>query len=141
MVGHLKRAPKSAKQPGPSPLKIFPIRHPSQTHRGAIAKTETLISVIEPNTFPFAIKPPYHTKMPRETRARKEESVEAGSDVVMEENTPTSAQPESRDDMSVDQDENEEGDDVEEEEAEEEVQRVRLVCRILTWRGERDQRR
>ncbi len=63
------------------------------------------------------------------TRARKEEPVEPGSDVAMED-APTSHQPESRDDeMSVDQDD---GDDAEveedEEEEEEEIQRVRLVC-------------
>lgn len=65
--------------------------------------------------------------MPR-AKARKEEPAEAGSDIVMDE-APTSHQPESRDDMSVDQDEDDEveaeDDEVEEEE---EVQRVRLVC-------------
>lgn len=64
------------------------------------------------------------------TKAKKEESVEPGSDVVMDE-APTSHQPESRDDMSVDEDEN---DDVEVEDndadVEEDVQRVRLVCQI-----------
>ena len=66
--------------------------------------------------------------MPK-AKARKEEPVEPGSDIVMEE-APTSHQPESRDDMSVDQDEDDEAGDVEEDEIEEEedVQRVRLVC-------------
>jgi hypothetical protein len=71
--------------------------------------------------------------MPRATKARKEEPSDAGSDVAMDE-APTSHQPESRDDMSVDQDENEGGDEedeVEEEEEEEEVQRVRLVRQNL----------
>lgn len=70
--------------------------------------------------------------MPR-AKARKEEPAEAESDIVMEE-APTSHQPESRDDMSVDQDENDEAGEVEEEEIEEEeedVQRVRLVCEIF----------
>lgn len=66
--------------------------------------------------------------MPR-AKARKEEPAEAESDVVMDE-APTSHQPESRDDMSVDQDEEDdemgeaEEDEIEEEE---EVQRVRLL--------------
>ncbi|KAK4155911.1 hypothetical protein C8A00DRAFT_13104 [Chaetomidium leptoderma] len=65
--------------------------------------------------------------MPR-AKTRKEEPVEAGSDTVMEE-APTSHQPESRDDMSVDQDENDEAGEAEEDEIEEEeeVQRVRLL--------------
>ena len=65
------------------------------------------------------------------TKTKKEESVEPGSDVVMDE-APTSHQPESRDDMSVDEDENDEV-EVEDNDAdvEEDVQRVRLVCRIL----------
>ncbi len=70
--------------------------------------------------------------MPR-AKARKDEPVEAGSDIVMEE-APTSHQPESRDDMSVDQDEDDEAGDVEEDEIEEEedVQRVRLVCWVVS---------
>ncbi|KAK3302480.1 DNA-directed RNA polymerase [Chaetomium strumarium] len=68
--------------------------------------------------------------MPR-AKSKKEEPVEAGSDVAMEE-APPSHQPESRDDMSVDQDENGDAEDVEDEEMdedeeEEEVQRVRLL--------------
>jgi DNA-directed RNA polymerase I and III subunit RPAC2 len=67
--------------------------------------------------------------MPR-AKSKKEEPTEAESDIVMEE-APTSHQPESRDDMSVDQDENDDVGDVDEdeieEEEEEEVQRVRLV--------------
>ena len=64
--------------------------------------------------------------MPR-AKAKKEEPVEVGSDVVMDE-APTSHQPE--EEMSVDQDENDEAGDVEEDDVEEEedVQRVRLVC-------------
>jgi hypothetical protein len=71
-----------------------------------------------------------HFEMPR-AKTKKEEPVEPGSDVVMDE-APTSHQPESRDDMSVDEDENDEV-EVEDNDAEEEddVQRVRLVCRIL----------
>lgn len=67
-------------------------------------------------------------KMPR-AKAKKDEPVESGSDIVMDE-APTSHQPE--DDMSVDQDENDEAGDVEEDDIEEEedVQRVRLVCLI-----------
>jgi len=66
------------------------------------------------------------------SKSKKEEPVEPGSDVVMEDE-PTSAQPESRDDMSVDQNEDEDIDDFEEEEEEEEVQRVRLVCQDSSW--------
>jgi DNA-directed RNA polymerase I and III subunit RPAC2 len=64
------------------------------------------------------------------TKTKKEESVEPGSDVVMDE-APTSHQPEGRDDMSVDEDENDEA-EVEDNDAdvEEDIQRVRLVCRI-----------
>ncbi|KAH6850088.1 DNA-directed RNA polymerase [Chaetomium sp. MPI-CAGE-AT-0009] len=64
--------------------------------------------------------------MPR-TKTKKEESVEPGSDVVMDE-APTSHQPESRDDMSVDEDENDEV-EVEDNDAEveDDVQRVRLL--------------
>ena len=62
-------------------------------------------------------------------KAKKEEPVEAGSDVDMEE-APTSHQPENTDDMSVDQDDNdeEEGFEEDEEDEEDDVQRVRLVC-------------
>jgi DNA-directed RNA polymerase I and III subunit RPAC2 len=65
-------------------------------------------------------------------RSKKEEPVEAESDIVMDE-APTSHQPE--DDMSVDQDENDEAGDVEEDDVEEEedVQRVRLVCGIFQF--------
>jgi DNA-directed RNA polymerase I and III subunit RPAC2 len=61
------------------------------------------------------------------TKTKKEESVEPGSDVVMDE-VPTSHQPESRDDMSVDEDENDEV-EVEDNDAEveDDVQRVRLL--------------
>jgi DNA-directed RNA polymerase I and III subunit RPAC2 len=74
--------------------------------------------------------------MPR-AKARKEEPVEAGSDVVMED-APTSHQPESRDDeMSVDDGDDageaEEDEVEEEEEEEEEVQRVRLVCWFFSF--------
>ena len=70
--------------------------------------------------------------MSSRSKAKKEEPADVGSDVVMEE-APTSHQPESRDDMSVDQNDDEgdiEEDDIDEEE-EEEVQRVRLVCQTL----------
>lgn len=63
--------------------------------------------------------------MPRATKVTKEEPSDAGSDVAMDE-APTSHQPESRDDMSVDPNENEEVEEDEVEE-EEETQRVRLV--------------
>jgi DNA-directed RNA polymerase I and III subunit RPAC2 len=65
-------------------------------------------------------------------RSKKEEPVEAESDIVMDE-APTSHQPE--DDMSVDQEENDEAGDVEEDDVEEEedVQRVRLVCGIFQF--------
>lgn len=63
--------------------------------------------------------------MPR-AKARKEEPVEAGSDIAMDD-APTSHQPESRDDMSVDQDEHDEAEEDDEVEEEEDVQRVRLV--------------
>ncbi|KAK4249948.1 hypothetical protein VTI28DRAFT_7865 [Corynascus sepedonium] len=65
--------------------------------------------------------------MPR-AKAKKEEPVEAGSDVDMEE-APTSHQPENTDDMSVDQDDNdeEEGFEEDEEDEEDDVQRVRLL--------------
>lgn len=65
-------------------------------------------------------------------KAKKEEPVEAGSDIAMDD-APTSHQPESRDDMSVDQDENDENEEMEDDEIEEEeeVQRVRLVCHSL----------
>lgn len=68
--------------------------------------------------------------MPPRSKAKKEEPAEAGSDVAMDE-APTSHQPESTDDMSVDHQENDEAGDVEDEgmEEEEEVQRVKLVCR------------
>ncbi|KAK4106095.1 RBP11-like subunits of RNA polymerase [Parathielavia hyrcaniae] len=65
--------------------------------------------------------------MPR-AKSKKEEPVEAESDVAMEE-APTSHQPE--DEMVVDQDEDEDAGDVEDdksdEEEEEEAQRVRLL--------------
>lgn len=68
--------------------------------------------------------------MPTRSKARKEEAVDAASDVVMDE-APTSHQPENRDDMSVDENENEGEEEYEDDEIEEEeeVQRVRLVCR------------
>lgn len=74
--------------------------------------------------------------MPK-AKTRKDEAAEPGSDIVMDE-VPTSHQPESRDGMSVDDDDaNEEGGDLdmdeneEEEEEEEEVQRVRIVGQLL----------
>ncbi|KAL2171050.1 hypothetical protein VTG60DRAFT_3898 [Thermothelomyces hinnuleus] len=65
--------------------------------------------------------------MPR-AKAKKEDPVEAGSDVDMEE-APTSHQPENVDDMSVDDDDDDEEGGFEEEEDDEEddVQRVRLL--------------
>ncbi|KAK4135409.1 RBP11-like subunits of RNA polymerase [Trichocladium antarcticum] len=63
--------------------------------------------------------------MPRATKFTKEEPSDAGSDVAMDE-APTSHQPESRDDMSIDPNENEEVEEDEVEE-EEETQRVRLL--------------
>ncbi|KAL2156475.1 hypothetical protein VTH82DRAFT_1220 [Thermothelomyces myriococcoides] len=63
------------------------------------------------------------------SKAKKEDPVEAGSDVDMEE-APTSHQPENADDMSVDHgddDEEEEGLEEEEDDEEDDVQRVRLL--------------
>lgn len=70
------------------------------------------------------------------SKAKKEDPVEAGSDVDMEE-APTSHQPENADDMSVDHgddDEEEEGLEEEEDDEEDDVQRVRLVCQTLNTR-------
>ncbi|KAK4143696.1 uncharacterized protein C8A04DRAFT_37305 [Dichotomopilus funicola] len=70
--------------------------------------------------------------MPK-ARTKKDEAIEPGSDIVMDE-VPTSHQPETRDGMSVDDDDvDEEGGDLEmdeneeEEEEEEDVQRVRIL--------------